>query len=234
MARSLRGAATDAFSLLTQGKNPSRRKTKRRIALALTVAVAVESASCGTLIHPIESDNRMPPVLHPSIIALNRVRRAALCRPRRGRVHRRLSTGADLLAGAPIQPVSAARSVPAARSLSPTRSSTRSPRAARRRRAYAPPLTWTDTGVTFCALSRPLRRINTDAAKLTKDRIAATVSAMGHRVQLDAPEVRDGGAPTTSRTQPPNSRTPTTRPPAKLPARGTYPRLLPCCPAFWR
>ena len=173
----------DQQPMLVHGSRKA--KAKRRIALILTVALAVESASCGTLIHPDRCGQPHTPILDPSIVVLDGLGVLVFLVPGIVAFVVDFSTGAIYLPEPRFNPY------PPPPGAYPPAGAYAPPGAAPPPAAYGPPLTSAATGVTFRASSRPLTRINTGAGTLTRERIAEIVSThLGRRVKLDAPEVR--------------------------------------------
>jgi hypothetical protein len=152
--------------------------TKRRIALALAVALAIESASCGTLIHPDRWGQPHTAVLDPSIVVLDGLGVLVFLIPGVVAFIVDFSTGAIYLPEPRFNPYLPPPGV------YPPPGGPPPP-------GYAPPMTSATTGATFRGSSRPLTRINADSTPLTKERIEAIVrERTGQTIKLDASDVR--------------------------------------------
>jgi hypothetical protein len=152
--------------------------TKRRIALILAVTLAIESASCGTLIHPGRCGQPHTGVLDPSIVVLDGLGVLVFLIPGVVAFIVDFSTGAIYLPEPrfnPYMPPPGAYPLPGGPPPP----------------GYPPPMPSATTDTTFRGSSRPLTRINADATPLTKERIEALVlERTGQTIKLDAPDVR--------------------------------------------
>jgi hypothetical protein len=180
-------------------------KINRRLALGLTAALAIESASCGTLLHPERTGQPHSGVLDPSIVVLDGLGVLVFLIPGVVAFAVDFSTGAIWLPDrhfgpyvpVPVPPPGAYPVPPGAYPMSPG--------------AYPPPvgyppvpagpppgastppppLTSLDPPAVFRASSRPLTRIDGNGEKLTWKRIEDIIRARtGREIKLDAPEVR--------------------------------------------
>ena len=150
--------------------------TKRRIALILAVALAIQSASCGTLIHPGRCGQPHTGVLDPSIVVLDGLGVLVFLVPGVVAFIVDFSTGAIYLPEPRFNPY-----LPPPGAYPPPGGPPPP--------GYAPPMTSAETGTTVRGSSRPLTRV--DAAPLTKEQIEAIVREQtGLSIKLDAPDVR--------------------------------------------
>jgi hypothetical protein len=154
--------------------------TKRRIGLMLTVALAVESVSCGTLIHPERCGQPRTGVLDPSIIMLDGLGVLVFVVPGVVAFIVDFSTGAVYL---PEQRFNPNVPPPGAYPLPP---------GAPPQTMYVPPRSSLPAGGSLStAAAAPLTRINAETTTLTKEKIEAIVRAQtGQAINLDAPDVR--------------------------------------------
>jgi len=176
------------------------RKVTRRIALVLALAVAIESASCGTVIHPERVGRSHSGALDPSIVVLDGLGVLVFLIPGVVAFIVDFSTGAIWLPDqrfgpyvpVPVLPPGAypppAYPPPMGNPLGPGGPP---PGAS----APPQPLTSLETSPVFRAasrpLTRPLTRIDTYGEKLTRERIEAIIRARtGQTIKLDAPDVR--------------------------------------------
>ena len=159
---------------------------KQRIALVLAFALAVQSVSCGTLIHPDRCNQPNSGVLDPSIVILDGLGVLLFVVPGVVAFVVDFADGAVYLPGPRVNPYFAPPpgAYPAPPGAYP-------PPPGGAPAAYAPPAAPGPGDPTFRGCSRELTRINTKDPKLTKARIAEIISAYtGHHVQLDTPDVR--------------------------------------------
>jgi hypothetical protein len=153
--------------------------TKRRIGLVLTAALAVESVSCGTLIHPERCGQPRTGVLDPSIIMLDGLGVLVFVVPGVVAFIVDFSTGAVYLPEPRFNPNA---SPPGAYPVPP---------GGPPQTMYVPPRSSVPAGGSLSAAAPPLTRINAETATLTKEKIEAIVRAQtGHTINLDAPDVR--------------------------------------------
>ena len=159
---------------------------KRRIALVLAFALAVQSVSCGTLIHPDRCGQPNSGILDPSIVILDGLGVLVFVIPGVVAFVVDFVDGAIYLPGPRVNPY-----FPPPGAYPPPPGAYPPPPGSLPPAAYAPPAAPGPGDPTIRGCSRELTRINTDHSKLTKERIAEIVSAYtGHHVQLDTPEVR--------------------------------------------
>jgi hypothetical protein len=153
--------------------------TKRRIGLVLTVALAVESVSCGTLIHPERCGQPHTAVLDPSIVMLDGLGVLVFLVPGVVAFIVDFSTGAVYLPEprfSPYVPPPGAYPLPGG---GPPQT------------MYVPPRSSMPAGGSLSAAAPPLTRINAETTTLTKEKIEAIVRAQtGQAINLDAPDVR--------------------------------------------
>jgi hypothetical protein len=163
----------------------------RRIALVLTIALAIESASCGTVIHPDRCGRPHSGALDPSIVVLDGLGVLVFLIPGVVAFIVDFSTGAIWLPEPrfnPYMPVP----VPPPGAYPPPGFYPSAP-VGPPPGANAPPqpLSSLEPRTIFRASSRPLTRIDTKGEKLTRERIEAIVRAhTGQAIKLDAPDVR--------------------------------------------
>jgi hypothetical protein len=152
---------------------------KRRIALLLTIALAFESVSCGTLIHPERRGQPHTALLDPSIVLLDGLGVLVFLVPGVVAFIVDFATGAIYLPEPPLSPYPPPpRGYPVPAPGPPPA-------------AYPPTTWWTPSS----SLSSPtlvrLTRINTSPGTLTRERIEAVLLARtGHAIKLNAPDVR--------------------------------------------
>jgi hypothetical protein len=153
--------------------------TKRRIGLMLTVALAAESVSCGTLIHPERCGQPHTGVLDPSIVVLDGLGVLVFLVPGVVAFIVDFSTGAVYLPeprSNPYVPPPGAYPLPGG---------------APPQTMYMPPRSSVPASGSLSTAAPPLTRINADTATLTKEKIEAIVRAQtGQAINLDAPDVR--------------------------------------------
>jgi hypothetical protein len=151
---------------------------KRRIALLLTIALAFESVSCGTLIHPERRGQPHTALLDPSIVVLDGLGVLVFLVP--GVV----AFIVDFATGAIYLPEPAYSPYP------PPPRGYPQPGAGPPPAAY-PPTTWSAPSSSFSPIPVRLTRVNTGPGTLTKERIEAVLLARtGHAIKLNAPDVR--------------------------------------------
>jgi hypothetical protein len=173
---------------------------KRRIALVLAFALAVQSVSCGTLIHPGRCGQPNSGVLDPEVVILDGLGVLVFVVPGVVAFVVDFADGAIYLPaprGNPYFPPPGAYPPPPGAYAPPPGAYPPPPGGPPPAgygpppAAYGPPPAAAASDATVRGCSRELRRINADQSSLTKDRIAAIVSAYtGRRVQLDTPDVR--------------------------------------------
>jgi hypothetical protein len=170
--------------------NPS---VNRRIALIVTIALAIESASCGTLIHPDRVGQPHSGALDPSIVVLDGLGVLVFLIPGVVAFIVDFSTGAIWLPEprfSPYMPVPVPMAPPGAYpppAYYPPAPVGPPPGAS----APPQPLTSLDPPTVFRASSRPLTRIDTKGEKLTPERIEAIIrERTGQQIKLDDPSVR--------------------------------------------
>lgn len=170
------------------------RKVTRRIALLLAVALAVESASCGTVIHPERCGRPHSGALDPSIVVLDGLGVLVFLVPGVVAFIVDFSTGAIWLPDqhfspyvpVPVPPPGAYPAYPPPMvyppgAVGPPPGASPPPQ----------PLTSLEPPAVFRASSRPLTRIDAGGEKLTNERIEAIIRARtGQTIKLDAPDVR--------------------------------------------
>jgi hypothetical protein len=165
----------------------NKRRFKQRIALVLAFALAVQSVSCGTLIHPDRCGQPNSGVLDPSIVVLDGLGVLLFVVPGVVAFVVDFADGSIYLPGPRVNPYFSPPpgAYPAPAGAYPPPPGGMPPA------AYAPPAGPGPGDPTIRGCSRELTRINTKEPKLTRARIAEIISAYtGHRVQLDTPEVR--------------------------------------------
>jgi hypothetical protein len=163
---------------------------RRRIAVILTVALAIESASCGTLIHPERCGRPHSGALDTSIVVLDGLGVLVFLVPGVVAFIVDFSTGAIWLPDAQFTPYVP---VPVPPPGYPPPGVVYPAPVGPPPGASAPPqpLTSLEPHTIFRASSRPLTRIDTKGEKLTPERIEAIVRAhTGQAIKLDAPDVR--------------------------------------------
>jgi hypothetical protein len=173
------------------------RKVTRRIALVLAVAVAIESASCGTVIHPERIGRSHSGALDPSIVVLDGLGVLVFLIPGVVAFIVDFSTGAIWLPDQHFGPYVPVPVLPPGAYPPPAYPPAMVYPPGPPPGAGAPPqpLTSLETTAVFRAssrpLTRPLTRIDTHGEKLTRERIEAIIRARtGHTIKLDAPDVR--------------------------------------------
>ena len=166
-------------------------KVTRRIALVLAVTLAIESASCGTVLHPERCGRAHSGALDPSIVVLDGLGVLVFLVPGVVAFIVDFSTGAIWLPDqhfspyvpVPIPPPGAypPPMVYPPGMIGPPPGASAPPQ----------PLTSLEPPAVFRASSRPLTRIDTHGEKLTRERIEAIIRAhTGQTIKLDAPDVR--------------------------------------------
>lgn len=151
---------------------------KRRIAVILTIVLAFESVSCGTLIHPERRGQPHTALLDPSIVLLDGLGVLVFLVPGVVAFIVDFATGAIYLPEPPISPYPPPpRAYPQPAPGPPP--------------AY-PPTTWsTPRGSFYSPIPVRLTRVETGPGALTKERIEAVLLARtGRAIKLNAPDVR--------------------------------------------
>lgn len=168
-------------------------KLNRRIALVLTIAVAIESASCGTVIHPERCGRPHSGALDPSIVVLDGLGVLVFLIPGVVAFIVDFSTGAIWLPEPRFNPYVPVPVPPPGYPAYPPPGMYPSAPVGPPPGANAPPqpLSSLEPPAVFRASSRPLTRIDTKGEKLTRERIEAIIRAhTGQMIKLDAPDVQ--------------------------------------------
>jgi hypothetical protein len=147
--------------------------------------VAVQSASCGTLIHLERVGQPHTTRLDPSIVVLDGLGLLIFLVPGIAAFVVDFSTGAIYLPEHPYSPY------PPPPGAYPQPATYPQPGGYPSPPAYPPPGPPVPTGASSQLTAPPMTRIDTDPESLTKEKIAAVIRARtGREVNLDAPEVR--------------------------------------------